>query len=169
MLIIVDSPFFQYNTDTDTPQTFQKARQKDRTFQYIEDKALVILWWVVALNCPLAIPLTATLWYRPPCDARQFFTEHTLLYLWQTRSRTLLWYTTLKLVTIPYQTSPHSAMPYHTIMCICVSVDIPQYDGIRVTADLRDTVSVCLVTMVDDGDTKTVKTNKMSCFYKDQS
>ena len=60
-------------------------------------------------------------------------------------------------------------MPHHTIKCIRVSVDITQYDGIRVTADLRDTVSVWLVTMLDESDKKTVKTYKRSCFwYRDQ-
>ena len=47
-----------------------------------------------------------------------------------------------------------NAIPYHTIKCIRVSVDITQYDGIRVTADLRDTVSVWLVTMLDESDKK---------------
>ena len=36
----------------------------------------------------------------------------------------------------------YTTMPYHTIMCIRVSVRITQYHAIHVTADLRDTVSV---------------------------
>ena len=151
----------------------------------------MILWWVVALNCPLAIPLTATLCWLTP-NATQFLTGHTLPYLWhchthytafvsyQTRPdwthvTATLWYTIPLLCTYQYHNAliwilelpcdfQYHAIPHHNVYpCI-----IPYHPVPCNTCDSWPSwYSLCLVTMVDEGDTqKTVKMCKTSYFKK---